>query len=170
VSFTNDRRCATRHCSQATETRQSSLLAVACHTLNLIGPPLPGCNKFMWQTTRNSHHRQLPIRSHSTIHPTADSKLPLCLAEYHLQHQEPLLPLVTHTEPAFAADQIPQQQSEPVNCQPRICLTSPPAIPPFRPSRPRMARDWRTRRTPLSIVRFVITLHPNIPQISMADI
>lgn len=152
------------------KTRKVSLLAVACHALNRmrVAPTEP--NKSHVPNARNSH-RQLPIPSHAQQPPTADFNLHSCLAEFHLQHQDQISTIASHLQ----LPHLPQKNSsltapESVDWKPQTCLTSPPTITPFRPSRPRTGLRWRMRRTQLSTVRLVKALHSTISQISIADV
>jgi hypothetical protein len=117
-------------------------------------------NKSHVPDARNSHHRQLPIPSHTQQPLSTDSNLHSCLAEFHLQHYDQISTITSHSQ----LRHLPQKNSsltapESVDWKPRTCLTSPPTITPFSPSRPRMDLHWRMRRTQLSTVRLVKALH-----------
>jgi len=168
---TNDRRCATRHCCQATASSAIPCWTVACHALTRFGVAPSRPEYFMWQTTRNSHHRQLPIRSHSASHPTAHSNCTSDLLNIIYSITICLYHSLAYAESPSATEKTLRTViGTPLIGSLKQCLISPPTILPFRPSRPRTDPDWRTRRTQLSTVRLVITLHHSILQITIADV
>jgi hypothetical protein len=115
LRFTNDRRCATRHCCQATQTSKVSLLGVACHALSCFGSRLPRLNKFhrTLASPSTSNPRPLTKTSHCT-------KLHACLAEHHLQHHNPSLRLPRTRRTIICRRRNPfQQRSESVDCNPQ---------------------------------------------------